>query len=678
MTTNIPHSRKLAKLLYDLGAHVFPLHGKYNEPLPDDPAEYDRWKSPTKKAIRGDRSLQVTEIRDNQWFALVPASLDLVIYDFDKTYGEDGCKAHISIERLKANDIPFEVIQTRKGVHLAIKVRPTTYPLGNATFNIEGESGELRYNNGYVVCWDPEKLYEATELDPVDGELLLSVLPTTKAPKRATAPMFTEAAPMFTEEAPHKTDDQPWVLPSNWQSLTAAELFPPGDRDLRLLKALTTVFLSEPHNEQALFNKWKDAPNQKADHIDRYHDKATRMREAHEGKGYKEKTREALLTAFRQNEISVRLNMRSGRFDFKINGKLSPPETTEEQEVAHIIEILKATCFEPTKRGLKPWTWSPKLLLQVLNSITFDAGRYDPFKTWVETIPESDDITFATKFLRDHFDAEDSPISDWASQYLGVAALQRAYEPGCELHTIPVLIGAQGIGKSSLAKALLPPARKHDWHGASFDITAETKVKIEQTVGNVFVEWPELAGVHRDLQTAKAYLSNPHDQARLAYGHSYSKVLRRFIFIGTADRIEVLPNDPEGNRRFTAVKLNKPWLAHIRMTDEIRAKYWGACRKMYNEGLRANFPEELRDMQNQVNENYRAVDESVEDAIATLDPSQRYSFTAIREKCPRRVSNNAIKAGLTAAGWGQKRVNTAEGKKRLWFFEGIQPNLDLL
>ena len=72
-------------------------------------------------------------------------------------------------------------------------------------------------------------------------------------------------------------------------------------------------------------------------------------------------------------------------------------------------------------------------------------------------LPKWDVVKRADHILQDGFDAEDSELTRWASLYIILAVIQRAYSPGSLLREIPILLGAQGIGKSALIRNVFPP-----------------------------------------------------------------------------------------------------------------------------------------------------------------------------------------------------------------------------
>ena len=120
-----------------------------------------------------------------------------------------------------------------------------------------------------------------------------------------------------------------------------------------------------------------------------------------------------------------------------------------------------------------------------------------------------------------------------------------------------VLIGPQGIGKSSALRLALPPDHP-GWFADGLNLAAFPKERAEALQGRVIVEVAEMAGSTRaELESLKSFLSRTDDgSVRLAYRRNPETLLRRCIIVGTTNDPNPLPNDPSGNRRFVPVVLS--------------------------------------------------------------------------------------------------------------------------
>ena len=149
--------------------------------------------------------------------------------------------------------------------------------------------------------------------------------------------------------------------------------------------------------------------------------------------------------------------------------------------------------------------------------------------------------------LVDYLGAEDSEYVRAVTRKAFVAAVQRAYQPGCKYDTMLILSGEQGIGKSTLLDKM-----SRGWFNDNIR-TFEGKEASELLQGVWIVEISELDAFRKsDVARIKQFLSQRTDRFRAAYGRHVKEVPRRCVFFGTTNKNEFL-RDETGNRRFWAV-----------------------------------------------------------------------------------------------------------------------------
>ena len=112
------------------------------------------------------------------------------------------------------------------------------------------------------------------------------------------------------------------------------------------------------------------------------------------------------------------------------------------------------------------------------------------------------------------------------------AAAARIYQPGIKFDTILVLIGGQGIGKSTLFAKM----GKH-WYSDSMTIAdMKDKTAAEKLQGIWIMELSELAGLRKmDVETVKSFLSRMDDQYRAPYELYVESHPRNSIVVGTTN-----------------------------------------------------------------------------------------------------------------------------------------------
>lgn len=147
----------------------------------------------------------------------------------------------------------------------------------------------------------------------------------------------------------------------------------------------------------------------------------------------------------------------------------------------------------------------------------------------------------------DYLGAKDSPYTRAVARKTLCAACARAVRDGVKFDYMPILIGPQGIGKSTLLSIL-----GKNWFSDSL-VTFEGKDAAEMLQGVWINEVGELTAMTKyETNAVKQFLSKTHDIYRAAYSRQTSEYPRKCIFVGTSNQREVL-KDETGNRRFWPV-----------------------------------------------------------------------------------------------------------------------------
>lgn len=146
--------------------------------------------------------------------------------------------------------------------------------------------------------------------------------------------------------------------------------------------------------------------------------------------------------------------------------------------------------------------------------------------------------------------ADDNEYTRTVTRKWMVGAVKRVMEPGCKMDNLLVLIGKQGIGKSSICRILA----KDIWFNDSVTKLEKDKDVIATTQGSWIIELAELASMKKSqLDAAKAFITSQEDIARFAYDRRTTRVRRQCIFIATTNE-DVPFNDMSGNRRYWPVR----------------------------------------------------------------------------------------------------------------------------
>ena len=151
-------------------------------------------------------------------------------------------------------------------------------------------------------------------------------------------------------------------------------------------------------------------------------------------------------------------------------------------------------------------------------------------------------------------------LATLAMQRMMIGAVARAYNPGASMSWLPILVGAQGVGKSMFARNLVPDALFSE-----ITTPLETLMKEQYRLHVAWLlELPEIDNYFniRNIENFKNLITSRVDEVRYPYASFPSKLPRRFVMIGTTNRNQFLV-DSTGNRRFVPLEIGGgfqiPW-----------------------------------------------------------------------------------------------------------------------
>lgn len=157
---------------------------------------------------------------------------------------------------------------------------------------------------------------------------------------------------------------------------------------------------------------------------------------------------------------------------------------------------------------------------------------------------EWDGASRLDRLFIDYLGAADTAYVRAVTRKSFTAAVARAIHPGYKYDTMPVLTGAQGLGKTTLLQKL-----GLSWFNNSIE-SFEGKEAAELLQNAWIVEIGEMGAYSRsDVKIIKGFLSRTEDQYRAAYARKTEKHPRRCVFFGTSNDDQYL-KDPTGGRRF--------------------------------------------------------------------------------------------------------------------------------
>lgn len=173
---------------------------------------------------------------------------------------------------------------------------------------------------------------------------------------------------------------------------------------------------------------------------------------------------------------------------------------------------------------------------------------------------------------------ENNPYSQYVGTLMIVAAVTRAFIPGCKFDSLIILESPQGYYKSTLIRLLAG-----DKHYTSLNLAGHDKDIVLKCQGNWFIELEEMAAFSkRDINSLKSWISLQVDNERLPYGVLDKRFPRNFICIGTINpESGGYLADKTGNRRFLPIEVKQ---INIQLFQKIRDHLFGEAYHLYKEG----------------------------------------------------------------------------------------------
>ena len=207
---------------------------------------------------------------------------------------------------------------------------------------------------------------------------------------------------------------------------------------------------------------------------------------------------------------------------------------------------------------------------------------FHPIKDWLNNLCEWDKTPRLETYLIDYLGASDSNYSRFVAKIILLSAIARVMDPGIKYEIMPVLVGPQGCGKSTIFHKLFG-----EWFSDALTLSdMRDKSSIEKMEGVLCFEIAELSGIEKaELDLVKAFLSRCADKCRFAYGRDTVTTKRQCVFVATTNQVDGFLRDTSGNRRFAPVEVTgkcekHPW----DMTDDVIDQIWAEAFHCYKTG----------------------------------------------------------------------------------------------
>ena len=188
-----------------------------------------------------------------------------------------------------------------------------------------------------------------------------------------------------------------------------------------------------------------------------------------------------------------------------------------------------------------------------------------------------------------------------------------------------------------------------------------------------------MAGSTRaDLESLKAFVSRQDDGGiRLAYRRNPESSPRRVCIIGTTNRLDSLPNDPSGNRRFIPINLSPATQAVEPYLAEHRDQLWAEALTRHAAEVNPKLPRDLMPHAAVAAEAHRNRDVMIEDALDELAPDFKGTLAEIAHKIGLLAAHDAgarlsmrdskrLAAAMTVRGYVKRQVKKDGVNRRVW------------
>lgn len=198
--------------------------------------------------------------------------------------------------------------------------------------------------------------------------------------------------------------------------------------------------------------------------------------------------------------------------------------------------------MELEQRGTKPM--SKDLLRECIHSAGHE-NRIDTAVDWLNGL-RWDGQTRVERFAEDCWGWKGSEYSRAVSRYVWSAMAGRVLQPGVRADMAPILVGAQGIRKTSAIQAMVP----HEDMYAEIKLDDRDDDISRKLRGKLVGELEELRGLNsRAIEEIKAFVSRRRESWVPKFKEFENFFWRRNLLIGSTNDNQFLA-DPTGERRW--------------------------------------------------------------------------------------------------------------------------------
>ena len=298
------------------------------------------------------------------------------------------------------------------------------------------------------------------------------------------------------------------------------------------------------------------------------------------------------------------------------------------------------------------------------------ANKRNPLIEWLDSL-EWDGIERAGTWMEKAFDCEPSHYYQNIAKKFLISACARAYSPGCKVDTVLLLIGAQGLGKSTLLRTLAGG----EWFGDT-DLPLQNKDSFMMLARAWIYEVAELTSFRRsDAEKVKAFITSQVDNFRMPFERKAMDYPRHTCIVATSNEDTPL-TDPTGSRRFWPVRLQQH--VNLEWIKKNRAQLWAEARDAYLAGEPWHLDRAMEQEQKRIAEERFTEEDPLMGVLANWlerPGYETFTMTDVFQKAlaGARISSNRLSKMLRQMGAAPlKRSQEDQMRMSYWIKPGIE------
>lgn len=188
---------------------------------------------------------------------------------------------------------------------------------------------------------------------------------------------------------------------------------------------------------------------------------------------------------------------------------------------------------------------------------------------------------------------DDTPYSRASLRYFFLSSIQRIFNPGCQVDSMIVLVGAQGLRKTSFCHSILPLGIQEIGEIPAGERHKDTLRRCHEA-GIVVLDEIDKFHTKVEVSELKTFITALIDIWRASYAESDTRLARSFTLIGTTN-VENFLQDVTGNRRYLPLVV-KGVIPDECLTREFMDQALAEALYYYRQGERPRYDKEFQEM----------------------------------------------------------------------------------